>query len=205
MISACGTQHRAISTGSAPNSELIEALGDPNSPEHNEQAYLNALQQAVNNGNIDADNRIRYEALLNVAQKNAVGSEATDFTVWLPDGSLHRLSDYRGKRVLIFFNDPECDACHMVKHRIANSEIINAQVNNGTLIVLGVYPYEDKQTWLETDYPPIIINGFNDGSIDTNELYSIPMIPIFYVVSPEGIVEIKNEPSLTTVERYLAQ
>lgn len=42
------------------------------------------------------------------------GTQATNISFMLEDGKPHQLSDYREKKVILYFYDPDCENCHKI-------------------------------------------------------------------------------------------
>ncbi len=194
-------------TAGAKDSELsyIQRLGDPLDTMHNERLYLSAIEQALTHDNIPKGEKMRLEIMAQSARKNAEGTPAADITFITPDNAEHHLTDYRGRLTLIFFNDPDCESCSLVKKRIADSAELSTLVRDKKLIIVGIYPFDDEELWRETEYPTHIVNGWDKNhEIDGNETYELPHFPIFYLLSPDGIVITKNEPSLRRIISRIA-
>ena len=172
---------------------------------HNEGLYMVVLKHASENFVLSAGEKEKQRLLLEGAKKNMIGSIATDFDyVTNKDKDIHHLKDLQADNILIYFNNPDCLSCETVKERLANSELINQLVNEKKLIVLAIYPYEDGKLWKKTDYPKMMINGWNQSQqIEGNELYDLPTLPCFYLLDKDHKVLIKNEGSLNKVEAYL--
>jgi len=186
--------------------ELAEQrFSDPGDTIHNEGLYMVVLKHATENFVLGNNEKERHRLLLQGAMKNRVGVEATDFDYITPDDkTVHHLSELHADRILIYFNNPDCLSCETVKERIAGSEIINKLVNEKRLIVLAVYPYDDRNLWRKASYPKMMINGFNQSrKIEYEELYDLPTLPCFYLLDANHKVLMKNEGSLKKVEAQL--
>lgn len=172
---------------------------------HNEGLYMVVLKHACENFVLSSAEKEKQRLLLEGAKKNMPGSIATDFDyVTTKDKAVHHLKDLQADNILIYFNNPDCLSCETVKERLANSELINQLVKEKKLIVLAIYPYEDGKLWKKTEYPSMMINGWNQSQqIEGNELYDLPTLPCFYLLDKEYKVLIKNEGSLKKVEAFL--
>ena len=188
--------------------ELAERrLGNPADSLHSEELYIAALQHSVKGYVLGASEKERQQRLLDNALKNRIGTEAANLEFVTPDGGTHRLSDYAGKHVLLYFNDPDCDACQKVKQRMEQSTVIKGLVDDGKLAVVAVYPDDNAKLWKRGTYPEWMVNGWDKAQqIEENELYVMPpALPVFYLLSPERIVLMKNEASLTRMENALGK
>lgn len=186
--------------------ELAERrFSDPADPIHNEALYMVVLKHATEKFVLSAGEKEKQRLLLEGAKKNMIGTVASDFDYVTPkDKNVHHLKDLKADNILIYFNNPDCESCEMVKQRLADSELINQLVNDKKLIVLAIYPYDDQKLWNKAQYPKMMINGWNQSrSIEYNELYDLPTLPCFYLLDKDYKVLIKNEGSLNKVEAIL--
>ncbi len=186
--------------------ELAERrFSDPTDALHNEGLYLVVLKHATDNYVLSGAEIEKQRLLLAGARKNMIGSVAADFDYVTPgDKTVHHLKDLKADNILVYFNNPDCESCEMVKERLAASEQINRMVDNKKLIVLAIYPYDDQKLWKKTKYPKMMINGWNQShNIEYGELYDLPTLPCFYLLDKDFKVLIKNEGSLNKVEAAL--
>ena len=72
------------------------------------------------------------------------------------------------------------------------------------LEIVGIYTLDNEQAWKSTNFPTYIINGWNKNQdIEQNETYSLPTLPLFYLLDSYKKVLLKGEASLNRVLRYL--
>ncbi|MBR5726118.1 MAG: DUF5106 domain-containing protein [Muribaculaceae bacterium] len=188
--------------------ELAERrFSDAADPIHNEGLYLQVLKHATENYVLSGAEREKQRLLLEGAKKNMIGSVAADFDYITPGNKkVCHLKDLKADNILVYFNNPDCESCETVKERLANNELINQLVNNKKLIVLAIYPYDDNKLWKKSNYPKMMINGWNQSrSIEQGELYDLPTLPCFYLLDKDFKVLIKNEGSLNKVEAKLKE
>ena len=186
--------------------ELAERrFSNPADAIHNEGLYLVVLKHATDKYVLSGAEIERQRLLLEGAKKNMIGSVATNFDyVTANDKSTHQLNELQSDYILIYFNNPDCEACETVKQRLAESPLINQMVNDKKLIVLAIYPYDDQKLWKKAKDPKMMINGWNQSrQIEYAELYDLPTLPCFYLLNREHKVLIKNEGSLNKVEAVL--
>ena len=174
---------------------------------HNEGLYMAVLKHATENFVLSGAEIEKQRLLLEGAKKNMIGTVAADFDYITPnDKATHQLKDLKADHILVYFNNPDCESCELVKERLATNETINQLVNSKKLIVLAVYPYDDQKLWKKTKYPKMMINGWNQSRIIENgELYDLPTLPCFYLLDKDYRVIIKNEGSLNKVEAKLKE
>ena len=188
--------------------ELAERrFSDPADPIHNESLYMVVLKHATENFILSAAEKEKQRLLLEGAKKNMEGSIAADFDYVTPDSkSPKHLKELHADHILIYFNNPDCEACETVKERLSTNEYINQLVKDNKLIVLAIYPYDDQKLWKKTKYPKMMINGWNESrQIEYAELYDLPTLPCFYLLDKDYKVLMKNEGSLNKVEAKLKQ
>ena len=172
---------------------------------HNEGLYMSVLQHAVDNYVLSAGEKERQRLLFEGARKNMIGTVAADFDYVTPkDKTARHLKDLKADYILVYFNNPDCESCETVKERLASNELINNMVKEKKLIVLAIYPYDDKNLWKKAKYPSMMINGWNQSrQIEYAELYDLPTLPCFYLLDKDYKVLAKNEGSLNKIEALL--
>jgi len=111
-----------------------------------------------------------------------------DFT--LPDlqGQEHRLSDYRGKWVLVNYWATWCPPC---REELPELEIFHSQAH-GSAVVLGVnmeaIDHSELEAFVEDQFLsyPILVAGPNPGP--GQRIGLVTGLPTSYLISPEGKV-----------------
>lgn len=184
-----------------------ERFGNPADSIHNELLYIAFMQSAVNDYVLGNDEKERHRLLLMGALKNQIGQPAADVDYVTPDNlkQTHFLHEITTPQVLLYFNDPNCESCEKVKKRLGENELIASMVRDGKLTVLSIYPFDDQKKWLKTQYPSVMVNGYNAShSIEFNELYDLPSLPVFYLLDQFHNVILKNEASLNNVLKALS-
>ena len=184
-----------------------ERFGNPADSIHNELLYIAFMQSAVNDYVLGNDEKERHRLLLMGALKNQIGHPAADIDYVTPDNlkQTHYLHEITTPQVLLYFNDPNCESCEKVKKRLGENELIASMVRDGKLTVLSIYPFDDQKKWLKTQYPSVMVNGYNAShSIEFNELYDLPSLPVFYLLDQSHNVILKNEASLNNVLKALS-
>lgn len=116
------------------------------------------------------------------------GTEAPDFSLSTPDGKTVRLSDYRGKYVVLDFWASWCPDC--VKD-IPNIKRLYADYKERGIEFIGVSFDDNKEKWTAA----LAKYGIEYTQVSelkkwkTTEIsgaYNIKWIPSLYLVSPEG-------------------
>lgn len=179
-------------------------LYDPNSPLRNEELYIPVLDCIISTPRLDETLRSRSRHLLKRIMKNRKGHVATDFSYTLPNGTVARLSSLKADYTLLFFNNPDCPDCKRVKDYITHSPLFDRLTKTDSipfLRILAIYPDDDIDLWKRSDYPGIMINGYDAGQVITNqELYDLKAMPTLYLLDGVKRVVLKD----ATVEQIEA-
>jgi thiol-disulfide isomerase/thioredoxin len=123
--------------------------------------------------------------------KVVAGQVATDFEMVLPDGSPLRLSDLRGKVVLLHFWGTWCGPCraenpHLVdlykKYHERGFEIVSVALERNSVAAWQGIIQRDGLEWAAH----VRESGRFDGPIA--QLYNIHEIPATFLINREGVV-----------------
>ena len=181
-------------------------LHNPNSPLRNDEYYIPVLEELVASPLLDEYERIAPAYDLEIALKNRIGREATDFVYTLEDGSEGRLHDIKANYTILLFSNPECPLCGEIMRQMASSPLLSALIENGVLRVLTLYPDPDIDHWYKylDNIPKEWIRAYDKGQILTNErLYNLSAIPALYLLDSEKRVLIKDGTSVAEIENIL--
>lgn len=110
--------------------------------------------------------------------------QAPDFELKDIDGKMHRLSDYRGKVVIVNFWATWCPPC---RFELPSMEKLWENTQDEGVIMLAVDLGEDEDTIFSftSDYPvsfPLLMD--RDSSV--TKKYSVLGIPTSFVIDPQG-------------------
>lgn len=182
-------------------------LGNPADSLHNEEMYIACLEHAANGYVLGNNEKERPKLLLDMAKKNRIGTMAADIEYVTTDGKTHHLNAPCEQYTLLYFNDPDCDACQKVKANLENSATVKDLVNQNLLKVVAIYPESNQKLWKKASYPTWMINGWDKKQAIENEgTYVMPAtLPVFYLLAPDKTVLMKNEPSLKRIESALTK
>lgn len=183
----------------------IQRLSDPTDSIHNEELYIAVLNHAIDNYTLSNNEKMRPKALLESALKNRIGTVATDIDYITTDGKKHNLITDEAKYTLVYFNDPDCDACAKVKAAMAESTALKGAVDNGKLRVVAINPMSNEKLWKKSQFPEWITNGFNKSQSINDGTYDLPTLPVFYLLGTDNIVLLKNEASFKFIEKAVVK
>jgi peroxiredoxin len=125
-------------------------------------------------------------------QKAELGEAAPDFTLYDAHGKAHKLSDYKGKTVVLQWINPDCPVCR----RVTSTGIVNTMAKeikqiDPTVVFLTVnsthYMEADKSAkYLEKNkvQAPALID--RDGTV--GKMYGARTTPHLYVIDAKGVL-----------------
>lgn len=142
---------------------IAHYLQNPKSPMRNDRTYLLFLQEMKTSPYFDETERERINFQIKTRNKNLPGDKAIDFAFSDKEGKQHQLSDYKDKKVILYFYDPDCANCHRIS------------------------AWLDKQT-IPADYTFLTI--YADTRL--SDLYSLEAIPTIYLLDMGNIVVLKD-------------
>lgn len=178
-------------------------LAESQSPVFNDELYIMMLQSLLSSDMLDSARRAKYSVILNTEMKNRVGEVATDFEFMLRDGERGRLSEINAKYILVFFSDPDCDRCNLVKAQIDASAVVRIKLLLGDLALLSVCVEGDTDAWKRIKTPDEWIDACDEKcAIYDQELYDIPGLPSFYLLDSSHRV-ILRDVHFQLVENFL--
>lgn len=178
-------------------------LAESQSPVFNEELYIMMLQSLLSSDMLDSARRAKYSVILDTEMKNRVGEVATDFEFMLRDGERGRLSEINAKYILVFFSDPDCDRCNLVKAQIDASAVVRIKLLLGDLALLSVCVEGDTDAWKRIKTPDEWIDACDEKcAIYDQELYDIPGLPSFYLLDSSHRV-ILRDVHFQLVENFL--
>jgi hypothetical protein len=173
---------------------LSEPFSSPNSNYRNQHLYAKILEATINSNWYNAQEKEITKGKLTLSQQNNIGSAANDFPYTTPSGSVKRMYDLKANFLLLYFNNPECEACKEMKAALSQSIIINQKLKTGELKVLSVYADTDEKTWRTHlgEYPRQWIQGITDGMLRKNKVYDLSAIPTMYLLDKDKRVLLKD-------------
>ncbi|ERJ60486.1 TlpA disulfide reductase family protein [Sphingobacterium paucimobilis] len=174
---------------------------DPDVSENELIAYVDNL------GDLFADNRtvVQFKEEIAKLRKLAIGQPAPDITAYTPNNKTVKLSDYRGKYVLVDFWASWCVPC-----RKENPNIVRLynSYKDKNFTVLGVSLDNNPGSWMraveEDKLDWTNISDLKAWSSDLVLDYRIKAIPASVIVDPAGTIIGKNLRG-TDLEAFLKQ
>ena len=116
-----------------------------------------------------------------------IGKLAPDFTWTGPDGNAVRLSDYRGKSVLINFWATWCPPC---KAEMPEIEAYWKENKDKGIVILAVNVGDESESTIRgfMQSNKLTFQALNDTAGQIGSSYRVGGIPASYFIDPQGIV-----------------
>jgi len=125
--------------------------------------------------------------------KTAIGQKAPDFMALTPEGKVLKLSDLKGKYVLLDFWASWCGPCRQENPNVVK---VYQQYKNQNFTILGFSLDEEKGKWTaaiaEDHLDWYQVSELKHWASPTARLYNINAIPSSFILNPEGIIIAKN-------------
>ncbi|MEG1622378.1 MAG: DUF5106 domain-containing protein [Alistipes sp.] len=189
--------------------ELCEKyLYSPESPVRDEELYIYALQSLIASNHVDGYHKLRPRYQLNMALQNRLGHPATEFTYTEADGHQSTLYSLAADYTILFFNNPDCEACEQLRAQLQRSPLIRILEKLGRLRVLALYSNteEDQTRWQATvdSYPTSWIMAYDAGAqLHYKGLYDLRGIPCLYLLDRHKRVLYKGATTTTAITAAL--
>lgn len=165
---------------------------------YSEEDYIPFIEYRLAHPNLgkEPENVEKLEYDLEMASKNAPGSQAPDFSFETRTGQMRSLRrPGSGAEILLIFYAPDCERCTVSIERLRHSADIAGKIAGGDLRVVMVYPGEDRELWLShaAGLPSEWEVGIDaTRCIDRDELYWVRATPSAYILTSSLTVLGKN-------------
>lgn len=129
-----------------------------------------------------------------------IGEMAPEIVLKNTDGKVVKLSDYKGKMVLIDFWASWCAQCRKESPRLVKTyaKFKNAEFSDGAqgFEIVSVSLDKDRQEWLDAikndGYSWVNVSDLKYWDSDPAKLYEVSSIPTNYLVDSKGKIIEKN-------------
>lgn len=120
-----------------------------------------------------------------------VGCEAPEIEGKDAEGQPVKLSDYRGKHVIVIFWGGWCHACHGMLPQMNQAA---AQLKDKNAVVLGVNTDIESEAKKAFDTYQVSFRNVLDNTTSgpNTSLYNLRNFPTLYLIDPKGVIAIKN-------------
>lgn len=189
-------------------SYLEKYFGDPNSTYRNESLYIHLLQENMRSPWCDSLQKLQYRSTLYLHMQNRPGSVANDFTYITAAGFKKRMYDIHAEYTLLYFYNPQCEACKEMKTTLTTSPVISNKVSSGELKILAIYTDKDEKLWLDHlhEMPDTWLHGKDENEyLYTNSVYNLKAIPTIYLLDKEKKVVLKDCTNIAFIEQELVK
>jgi hypothetical protein len=184
---------------------LEKPFGDPNSRYRRESFYVKLLQEKIKSPWVGGVAVRKTRERLYLLMQNNVGTAANDFMYTTPAGERKKMYDLHTGFTLLYFYNPECDACKQMRTTLAGSDIIKSKVKRGKLQVLAVYTDKQERLWRDhlPEMPAEWIQGRDEYGLYKNNVYDLRAIPSLYLLDKDKKVLLKDCTDLKEIEKSL--
>lgn len=114
-----------------------------------------------------------------------IGGKAPDFELPAIDGQMVRLSDYRGKPVIIFYYGYNCPPCNSDLGKMAEMAI---RYQDYGLVVLTIASGEYDARVISDKISPVLVEDINQPTFDRLYQVSLSGVPTSFFINQQGVL-----------------
>lgn len=181
-------------------------LYDPNSPFRDEELYIPVLEYILQDKSSNETTKQQTEFDIKMILKNRLGSITSDITYTIASGSSSNLYAIESPYTILYFYNPDCNACKETTAFLKTSKSINDLLQNRKLSILAVYTDTDLTLWKKhlNEIPSNWIVGYDKGQqIEKLKLYELRAIPSLYLLDKDKRVLLKDA-NIMYIEKFIS-
>lgn len=185
---------------------LQEKYANPNSPYRNEIEALKIYDSIMASTWYSAAEKLAIQQKIRLAQQNRIGQPANDFVYYTTADVVKRLYDLKAPYILLYFYNPECNACKEMTAALMASAVITQKIRSGELKLLAIYTDPDQTIWRKhlPELPTIWVHGRDEKEyLWKNKIYDLRAIPTLYLLDESKKVLLKDCMSVIEIENKL--
>ena len=117
------------------------------------------------------------------AQQAQLFSPMKDFTLYDRKGNEHKVSEFKGKYIVLMFTSQDCEPCKEAKSILDG--FYSRNKDKAEVIAISA---DDKDSWLKEDSNVSFHewNDYNSAHDIGEEYYGLNLCPLFVIIHPNG-------------------
>lgn len=157
-----------------------------------DEMYLPVAEAIAANKKISKAEKARYVQQAEVLRNSMVGNKVPDLAYTRIDGSQATLRSDSAEVVILFFNDPDCDDCSMMRLRLDADATLTGLIKDGKVKVVSVSLVDPDESWRRAmaSYPSTWTLG---AAADADLTFDLREgTPALYVLGRNGNIRYKH-------------